>query len=118
MSLDVYLHSSYPCPHCGEKIPDKDPCYRFNITHNLGKMAGKAGIYEVMWRPDEIGVKHAKDAIPLLKAGIHYLDNNKDECIKLNPPNGWGSYDGLLGQAMEYLSACEYNPDTVIEVSR
>ena len=118
MSLDVYLHSNYPCPHCGEKIPDKDPCYRFNITHNLGKMAGVAGLYEVMWRPEEIGVKYARGAILLLQFGIAYLIVNADECRNLNPENGWGSYEGLLSQAQEYLKFCDMYPDAVIEVSR
>jgi hypothetical protein len=25
--------------------------YNANITHNLGKMAEKAGLYETLWRP-------------------------------------------------------------------
>ena len=47
----------------GEKI------YWANITHNLNKMAGEAGIYEALWRPEEIGVKVAADLIPILEKG-------------------------------------------------
>lgn len=43
MSLDIYLESS-------------DPSFWWsaNVTHNLGKMAAAAGIYEAMWRPEEL----------------------------------------------------------------
>jgi hypothetical protein len=37
--------------------------YSANITHNLGKMADEAGVYEALWRPEEIGVKTAFDLI-------------------------------------------------------
>jgi signal transduction histidine kinase len=30
-----------------------------NITHNLNIMADKAGIYQHLWRPEEIGIKRS-----------------------------------------------------------
>ena len=44
MSLDIYLIPPR-CEHCGERGEGYDA----NITHNLGRMASEAGIYEVLW---------------------------------------------------------------------
>lgn len=48
MSLDVYLTATRPTEVCA-----------LNITHNLGRMAKEAGIYQHLWRPEEIGVTKA-----------------------------------------------------------
>lgn len=48
-----------------ERFPDREPLtaspdessnevYSANITHNLGKMAGEAGIYYALWHPGEL----------------------------------------------------------------
>jgi len=41
-----------------------------NITHNLGKMANAAGIYEALWRPEEIGITQAKQLIDPIMIGL------------------------------------------------
>lgn len=92
--------------------------YTGNITHNLERMADAAGLYQVLWRPEEIGVKLGAEAVPLLRAGIFWLENHEEEARHLNPSNGWGSYDGLLGFARQTLKACEEYPDGEISVSR
>ena len=65
MSLDIYL--TIPL-----KIDRYDPIEMFsiNITHNLGKMAKKAGLYRAMWHPEEIGITKAGDMIEWLKPGL------------------------------------------------
>lgn len=109
MSLDVSLMA----------IP-KEPISVFeaNITHNLGEMAAKAGIYKACWRPEEIGCKYAKDIIPLLGNGIKKMRTNPDKFRKYNAPNGWGTYDDFLPWLEEYLKACKENPEAEISVSR
>lgn len=89
-----------------------------NITHNLGKMANKAGIYYAMWRPDEKGWKTAKDVLTTLEIGLVELQANPDKYKKLNPENGWGSYDDLVDFVEVYVDACRKYPEAVIEVSR
>lgn len=89
-----------------------------NITHNLSKMAHAAGLYEAIWRPEEINVYKASDLVPILEAGLRNLINNKDELVKLSPKNGWGSYEGLLDFVEEYLENCKMYPDSKISVSR
>lgn len=49
MSLDVCL-----------KGKNGETLYSRNITHNLGRMAQAAGIYECLWRPEEHGITHAQ----------------------------------------------------------
>jgi len=107
MSLDVYLR---------KKV--MSDVYTDNITHNLNKMAAEAGIYEALWRPDEIGITHAHQLIPILLKGLEKLRANSEHYEKFNPPNGWGSYDGLVRFVRCYLAACREDPDAEIEVSR
>lgn len=148
MSLDVYLtmKDASRAPHSGIFIredgstkeisraewdalyPDREPIvvsgddsgevFSANITHNLGRMARLAGIYEALWRPEEIGIVYAKDLIPRLREGIAWLEANREEAETANPPNGWGDYDGLLGFVREYLVACEGYPEATVRVSR
>lgn len=92
--------------------------YEQNITHNLGKMASEAGIYTYLWRPDEIGVKQAKELIGPLKHGLALLRAEPDRFKEHNPSNGWGDYDGLVRFVAEYLSACESYPEATVSVSR
>ncbi len=42
---------------------ESDVVFEYNITHNLGVMADAAGIYEALWRPEEIKAIVAKDNI-------------------------------------------------------
>jgi len=92
--------------------------YRDNITHNLGKMAVQAGVYEVLWRPDEHGYETAEQIIPILKAGLALLQSDSVALKAFNPENGWGDYDGLVEFVADYLAACEEFPEATIYVSR
>ena len=82
-----------------------------NITHELGIMADEAGIYDAIWRPDEIGIKTASQLIPWLEQGIKTLENNPSYYKEFNPDNGWGDYDVLLRFVKELLSICREFPD-------
>jgi hypothetical protein len=107
MSLDVYLENE-----SGEEL------YSRNITHNLGKMASEAGIYECLWRPDECGITHARQIIEPLAAGVALLETQKARFKKFNAPNGWGLWEHFLSFCSDYLQACRDNPDALVKVSR
>lgn len=92
--------------------------YTANITHNLNVMANRAHMYYALWRPDEMGWTHARDIIEVLAKGLRDLKATPGPFKKLNPENGWGSYDGLVAFVEEYLAACRKYPDARIEVSR
>ena len=92
--------------------------YTANITHNLGKMAGEAGIYKHLWRPDEIGVTKAGQLIEPLEKGLELLKAEPERFKTLNPENGWGSYDGFVPWVEAYLNACRQWPEADVSVWR
>jgi hypothetical protein len=92
--------------------------YSGNITHNLGPMAKEVGIYRHLWRPEELGITHSRELVKPLELGLKELKSNPEKYEKLNPENGWGSYDGLCRFVEEYLTACRENPDCIISVWR
>jgi len=111
-----------------ERYPGREPVvfeegpstcvWQRNITHNLNTMAEKAGLYKVMWRPEEIGVSKAKQAIVLLEEGLGKLEERPDYYKRFNPDNGWGDYEGLVDFVEDYLMACRNHPEATIRVSR
>ena len=122
MSLDLTLHSptlvDKTCFHCGSRYQEVEELFNANITHNLGEMARKAGIYHYLWRPEEIDITFASELIDPLTLGLEELKENPDTYKKLNPKNGWGCYEGFVEWVERYLEACKENPDALINVSR
>lgn len=126
MSLDVYLNRELgpeewsPCYHCNGtgKLGADPEVYSANITHNLGAMADAAGIYEALWRPEEIAVTHARQLIEPLRAGLEKLRSDPAAFEKYNATNGWGLYKHFVPFVEKYLRACEENPDSMVKVSR
>lgn len=92
--------------------------YDANITHNLRAMAREAGIYEVCWRPDEVGITKAEQLIGPLRSGIALMKEDPARFKKHNAENGWGLYERFLPWLEEYLAACEANPDADVSVCR
>jgi hypothetical protein len=144
MSLDVWLTGDNPFPRRGSRIfiredgctneisreewdrrfpgiepvtaevNDDQQVYSGNITHNLNKMAMAAGIYEPLWRPDEVGITLARQLIDPLTAGLERLRASPDAFKAHNPLNGWGTYEGLVLFVEEYLDACRAHPTATI----
>jgi hypothetical protein len=117
---------------------EREEVYGANITHNLGRMASEAGLYEALWRPyqliegydipeDDDDAEYAferenkvlaKDIIPHLEKGLKELKERPEHYKTFNPSNGWGSYKGLVKFTENYLEACREYPETEIEVDR
>lgn len=97
---------------------DDTPIYEANITHNLAPMAREAGVYEVLWRPEKVGITLAVDLIPPLTTGLAILQSDPDRFRLLNPPNGWGSYEGLVSFVRNYLDACQRYPQALVSAWR
>ena len=99
------------------RIPDADgSVFSANITHNLGKMAAEAGIYEQLWRPEEVGITHARQLVEPLRDGLGELNADPERFKAFNPENGWGNYEGLCAFTAEYLAACERWPEAEVRV--
>src|SRR6185312_7325685 len=92
--------------------------YASNITHNLGTMADAAGIYKHLWRPEELGIEHARELIEPLVDGLTRLKREPEKFKALNPPNGWGNYEGLVTFTENYLAACREYPEAKVSASR
>ena len=114
MSLDVYL-TMEKCEHCGNRGGE---VFSSNITHNLSQMAEEAGIYEHLWRPDEIGIDTAKDLIEPLSKGLMLMKSDPERFEKFNSPNGWGLYKNFVPWVEKYLTACKENRQALVSVSR
>ena len=115
---------------------EEETLYSSNITHNLGEMAEKAGIYEALWRPYQLkpdyvpvdyqidyffevnSTTYAKDIIELLEQGLKKLVENPEYYKTFNASNGWGLYEHFVPFVEEYLSACKIYPNSIVIVSR
>lgn len=106
MSLDVHLKDE-----SGAEI------YWRNTTHNLGRMAKEAGIYECLWCPEEHGITHARQIIEPPAAGLALMATQKARFEAFNAPNGWGLWENFVPWCGDYLQACRDNPDALVEVS-
>ena len=114
MGLDVYL-TTEDCPLCkreGEEL------FWQNTTHNLTEMAGEAGIYGIVWRPEENGIKTAGQLIEPLATAIAEMEANPYRFQMFDASNGWGTYEHFLPWLKKYLDACRKWPDAVVRVSR
>lgn len=125
MSLDVYLKLPEEeveciCSHCGHKhtTMESKSVYDANITHNLGRMAKEAGIYQHLWRPEELRISVAKDLIKPLEEGLFKLKGAPSYYNKFNAENGWGLYEHFVPFVENYLTACKEFPEAIIGVSR
>lgn len=120
MSLDVYLkRKKWISYDAGKTLTEEDETlYDANITHNLGEMADKAGIYKALWRPEELDKTKASEIIDLLEKGLSDLKARPDYFKTFNSPNGWGLYKHFVPFVEKYLAACKEYPEAIIEVSR
>ena len=111
-----------------EKFPDTEPyilaacetrnVFHWNITHNLNKMASEAGVYKYLWRPEEVNATKARQLIKPLDKGLKELLSKPEHYKQFNPPNGWGTYEGLVDFIEAYIAACQEWPDAKVKVWR
>jgi len=100
-----------------EDIYDDAKLADVNITHNLNKMADAVGLYEVLWKPDEIGITTASQMIPFLEKGIKKLRENPEKYKTFNASNGYGNYEDFVRFCDSVLHWCNKYPDSVIEAN-
>jgi len=113
MSLNLHLIAD-PCPHCGRA----DEVLDFNITHNLNRMAEEAGVYDVLWRPEENGVKLAVQLVKPLEAAIEMMMADPSRFQAHDAPNGWGTFEQFLPWLVKVLHACRAHPEAEVRAGR
>jgi hypothetical protein len=128
MSLDVSLYEPFPVPRAAcfwcaidddEHVHRGTCLFEQNITHNLNEMADVAGIYKVLWRPDELfDEPRARDIVDALQQGYDTLKADPERFIPFEPENKWGTYWGFLPWLERYITACRTWPDAVVLASR
>ena len=115
MSLDVYLYIEVDT---GGKEKKEIELFSSNITHNLGSMATEAGIYQHLWRPEEINIKYAGELIEPIEKGLALMKSDPERFKKHNASNGWGMYEHFIPWIEKYLLACKEHPKALVSVSR
>ena len=81
---------------CGLERIKTVQVFEANITHNLGEMASKAGLYEVLWMPEVFRPRNAADLIVGLEKGIDKMKKDPDFFRQFDAKNGCGTYDQFL----------------------
>ena len=109
MSLDIWLNK----PAVAEV-----EVFEANITHNLGKMAEEANIYDVLWRPEENYITHAWQLIGPLREALEEMRDDPNRFKKHDADNGWGTYKDFLPWLERLLEACIEHPGAIIHTSR
>jgi len=140
MSLDVTLYRNYHVSYDGGKTLEErqEDLYSANITHNLGKMAGEAGLYEALWRPhrlkegyniaegdhdaeyefEEENLVRAYEIIPIIEKGLEDMLARPKHYETFNSPNGWGMYKHFIPFIEQYLEALKEYPESFVDCDR
>lgn len=138
MSLDVSLNRvKYVSYDMETFTPENEQLYWANITHNLGKMAEAAGIYDALWRPyrlhkdykhfdiyeeemafeDAVSI-YSSDIVDTVEKGYKKLKSKPEYFSKYNSPNGWGMYEHFVPWVERYLEALKQYPEAKVLVDR
>lgn len=103
MSLDIFVNALR-----------ETEIFEANITYNLAPMYYKCIDKEKGF--EALNGMSCTEALPIIQKAITDMLNNADEYRKLNPANGWGTYEVLLTNLQKLRTCCENNPDGKIEV--
>lgn len=110
---------------------EDDELFHCNMTHNLVEMAKHVPIegtdingYNLLWHPETCGcleksswtlkdgacedctfdgVRLTPSYVDMVMKAYCYISSHREELENFNPDNGWGSYDGLLGETRELV---------------
>lgn len=97
MSYDIDIHDEH-----------------FNYTYNVSPM------FQLAFGEDGINIINkqcGRTASKILKNAINYFIENRVKLEKLNPSNGWGSYDGALSFLRNVMDACNRHTRRRVSVS-
>ncbi|WP_240416463.1 hypothetical protein [Paenibacillus periandrae] len=84
-----------------------------NYTYNVSKMYVEAMGQSL----SAFNGVNAGESTLLLRQCVEEMISNPEKYKAMNPPNGWGNYEGALAYVQKLLHECEKNPNSTIEVS-
>lgn len=108
------------CSFCGTpKV--RNTVWESNYTSNTAPMLQKAAvalglITDKTYIRGFLHRKPAYECASILQACIAWMIDNKEEMIKLNPKNGWGSYTGYLSFLQEWRDKCYEHTSLIVLV--
>lgn len=114
MGYDIHIMGKAcpTCNHSGEYIDIGNQTYNISpmYSHAMQSSTGKNKSL------NDFNGMTCKEALVILEPTLKQLSENPEIYTLMNPPNGWGSYEG----AVEYLSAivegCNQIPEGVLNV--
>jgi hypothetical protein len=116
VSLDLAI---YATADLGGAEPFRFEIDSHNVTHNLVPMAQEAGIYEALWRPEElVDTPRLRNIEPVVRNGLALLKADTERFEAMNPKNGWGSRKNLVEACEWVLRWAESYPLAMIEACR
>ena len=89
--------------------------FDMNYTYNVSNMfedalPGNDGV-------NQLNEMECSKAIPILEQGIKKMTDSPEHYKKMEPDNGWGTYDGALNVFKTLLEWCRECPLAMIVIS-
>lgn len=85
-----------------------------NYTSNVSEMWFKA-LGGVLL--SSLDGKNAGECVELLRKANQYMEEHYQELLDINPPNGWGNYEGALEYIQKLKRGCIEHPKAIIRIS-
>lgn len=104
-SLDAEMRGMVPM-----RSPASVDDTTFHLTYNLSPMLRAAGM--PAWK-SFIGMR-AGEAGPTWQTVADTLRADPERFKAMNPPNGWGDYDGAVEVISALAAACAKHPDATV----
>ena len=104
-SIDAEMRDPVPM-----RSPTSADSTTFNLTYNLTPMLREAGM--PAWR-ELVGMR-AKEAGEIWSKVHATLDADPIRFSAMNPPNGWGTYEGAVEVIGALADACERHPEAKV----
>lgn len=94
-----------------------------NYTGNVGRMWSHAlaYAYERDISLDELGpykyLYTGAELLPYLDRAVNHMQSYPEQYTPMNPPNGWGDYEGALVFLSAIRDACKNHPKAMLFIS-
>ena len=113
MSYDVTFYADVGAGDGNPDIADGWRNYTSNVSGMWYEALGGVTLGDLL-DPEPL----AKDLEPLIRKGISEMMESPEHFRKMNPPNGWGNYEGALEFLIWIADKCREWPTARVRVWR